>query len=323
MSNILSASSRIIIVIRRRLVTCNRDLVIVEDMHIIVSESWFHLLIIFIKSLVKNHYWYSPRRSIFLLKQEREWVETDQPITSVNFVTDVKLIFYIFTFDDHRCDQITSYSCALLITLMTIDHRCGCSMGNAYNRVHHLLQKWWKKVEQSWQLSGWISTPLCVVVGISIQLSDLIHYEQLTSTTLILSSACSRSSSWWSALTFPELAASMSIILPGVHTMISAPRFNSAICSEIPVPPVNLHHDDEDEYVERILWGWWRQLELHPQSTSKSSHWEWKHRGSKNQRSSELSASMVHPSYWEPRMILKGWQIDDRWQIGWSLIKRP
>ena len=56
MSNILSASSRIIIVIRRRLVTCNRDLVIVEDMHISVSESWFHLLIIFIKSLVKNHY---------------------------------------------------------------------------------------------------------------------------------------------------------------------------------------------------------------------------------------------------------------------------
>ena len=162
-----------------------------------------------------------------------------------------------------------------------------------------------------------------LVVGISIQLSDLIHYEQLTSTTLILSSACSRSSSWWSALTFPELAASMSIILPGVHTMISAPRFNSAICSEIPVPPVNLHHDDEDEYVERILWGWWRQLELHPQSTSKSSHWEWKHRGSKNQRSSELSASMVHPSYWEPRMILKGWQIDDRWQMGWSTIKRP
>ena len=39
------------------------------------------------------------------------------------------------------------------------------------------------------------------------------------------------------SLTLPELAASMSIILPGVHTMISAPRFNSAICSEIPVPP--------------------------------------------------------------------------------------
>ena len=35
----------------------------------------------------------------------------------------------------------------------------------------------------------------------------------------------------------PPLAASMSIILPGVQTMISAPRFNSAICSEIPVPP--------------------------------------------------------------------------------------
>ena len=35
----------------------------------------------------------------------------------------------------------------------------------------------------------------------------------------------------------PLLAANMSIILPGVHTMISAPRFSSAICSEIPVPP--------------------------------------------------------------------------------------
>ena len=29
----------------------------------------------------------------------------------------------------------------------------------------------------------------------------------------------------------------MSIILPGVQTMISHPRFNSAICSEIPAPP--------------------------------------------------------------------------------------
>ena len=37
---------------------------------------------------------------------------------------------------------------------------------------HHLLKKWWEKVEQSWQLSGWISTPLCVVVGISIEVSD-------------------------------------------------------------------------------------------------------------------------------------------------------
>ena len=35
----------------------------------------------------------------------------------------------------------------------------------------------------------------------------------------------------------PLLAASMSIIRPGVHTMTSAPRFNSAICSEMPVPP--------------------------------------------------------------------------------------
>lgn len=33
------------------------------------------------------------------------------------------------------------------------------------------------------------------------------------------------------------LAESMSIILPGVHTMISQPLFSSAICSEIPVPP--------------------------------------------------------------------------------------
>uniref|UniRef100_A0A182QQ22 Uncharacterized protein n=1 Tax=Anopheles farauti TaxID=69004 RepID=A0A182QQ22_9DIPT len=38
-------------------------------------------------------------------------------------------------------------------------------------------------------------------------------------------------------VTRPEFAASMSIIRPGVHTMISAPRFNSAICSEMPVPP--------------------------------------------------------------------------------------
>ena len=118
MSNILSASSRIIIVIRRRLVTCNQDLVIVEVVHIVVSESLIQLLIIFIKSLVKNHYWYSPRMSLLLLKQEREWVETDQPITSVIFVTDVKLIFYIFTFDDQRCGQITY---ALLITLMITD----------------------------------------------------------------------------------------------------------------------------------------------------------------------------------------------------------
>jgi len=35
----------------------------------------------------------------------------------------------------------------------------------------------------------------------------------------------------------PLLAASMSIIRPGVHTITSAPRFNSAICSEMPVPP--------------------------------------------------------------------------------------
>ena len=35
----------------------------------------------------------------------------------------------------------------------------------------------------------------------------------------------------------PLLADSMSIILPGVQTMISQPRFNSAICSEMPVPP--------------------------------------------------------------------------------------
>ncbi len=35
----------------------------------------------------------------------------------------------------------------------------------------------------------------------------------------------------------PPLAASMSIILPGVHTITSAPRFSSAICSEMPVPP--------------------------------------------------------------------------------------
>lgn len=35
----------------------------------------------------------------------------------------------------------------------------------------------------------------------------------------------------------PLLADNMSIIRPGVHTMISQPRFNSAICSDIPVPP--------------------------------------------------------------------------------------
>jgi hypothetical protein len=35
----------------------------------------------------------------------------------------------------------------------------------------------------------------------------------------------------------PLLAVSMSIMRPGVHTMISQPRFSSAICSEMPVPP--------------------------------------------------------------------------------------
>ena len=38
-------------------------------------------------------------------------------------------------------------------------------------------------------------------------------------------------------VTLPPLADNMSIIRPGVHTIISAPRFNSAICSEMPVPP--------------------------------------------------------------------------------------
>ena len=38
-------------------------------------------------------------------------------------------------------------------------------------------------------------------------------------------------------VTLPPLADNISIIRPGVHTIISAPRFNSAICSEMPVPP--------------------------------------------------------------------------------------
>ena len=35
----------------------------------------------------------------------------------------------------------------------------------------------------------------------------------------------------------PLFAVSMSIIRPGVQTIISQPRFSSAICSDIPVPP--------------------------------------------------------------------------------------
>ena len=41
-------------------------------------------------SLVKNHLWYSPK--VDLLKQEREWVNTDQLATSLTGVTDVQNI---------------------------------------------------------------------------------------------------------------------------------------------------------------------------------------------------------------------------------------
>ena len=122
---------------------------------------------------------------------------------------------------------------------------------------HHLLKKWWEKVEQSWQLSGWISTPLCVVVGISIEVSDHCNADSTIITFIsgkphlrdVVILSCVQPTDQHDdgrVLTFPELAASMSIILPGVQTMISAPRFNSAICSEIPVPPV-LHNDDDDD----------------------------------------------------------------------------
>jgi hypothetical protein len=41
-------------------------------------------------------------------------------------------------------------------------------------------------------------------------------------------------------VTRPLLAASMSIMRPGVHTIISVPRFSSAICSEMFVPETQL-----------------------------------------------------------------------------------
>ena len=40
-----------------------------------------------------------------------------------------------------------------------------------------------------------------------------------------------------SKIFLPPFAANMSIIRPGVQTMISVPRRSSAICSEMPVPP--------------------------------------------------------------------------------------
>ena len=173
---------------------------------------------------------------------------------------EVDLLY--FHIDDHRCGHIPSLSNfyhGLLITLMITN--VATSAWVMHIIVYHHLQKiWWKNVGQSWQLSGWISTSLCVVVEISIEnwhVYDLIIAIQIQPSFIKNTSPpwfwygtrCSQpSSSIWRGLTFPELAASMSIILPGVHTMISAPRFNSAICSEIPVPPVEW------------WWRWWSTM---------------------------------------------------------------